>query len=69
VSRASSPYHRQTHPLNYDLRLVRSGFGYKRDDPSTLKTESLPVISEKGSEYSEDVYHIAAYTLTVTPVI
>lgn len=27
------------------------GFGYKRDDPSTLKTENLPVINEKGSEY------------------
>ncbi|KAM0753450.1 hypothetical protein T439DRAFT_285374 [Meredithblackwellia eburnea MCA 4105] len=24
------------------------GFGYKRDDPSTIRTECLPVISEKG---------------------
>ena len=27
-----------------------SGFGYKKDDPSTWKVENLPVISEKGSE-------------------
>ena len=29
---------------------IISGFGYKKDDPSTWKTENLPVISEKGSK-------------------
>lgn len=30
-----------------------SGFGYKKDDPTTWKTENLPVINEKGSKYCE----------------
>lgn len=29
---------------------VHSGFGYNRNDPATLKTDNLPVISEKGSK-------------------
>lgn len=33
-----------------DISTTHSGFGYKKDDPSTWKTENLPVISEKGSE-------------------
>lgn len=33
-----------------DISTILSGFGYKKDDPSTWKTENLPVISEKGSE-------------------
>ena len=32
---------------------IPSGFGYKKDDPTTWKTENLPVINEKGSEYRE----------------
>lgn len=35
------------------LTAIDSGFGYKKDDPSTWKTENLPVISEKGSESLE----------------
>lgn len=29
-------------------RYANSGFGYKRDDPSTHRTDCLPVINEKG---------------------
>ena len=29
-------------------RSYRSNLGYKRDDPSTLRSDKLPIISEKG---------------------
>ncbi len=36
------------------IAVTCSGFGYKRDDPSTIKTENLPVITEKGSEFPDE---------------
>ena len=42
--------------------MIYSGFGYKKDDPSTWKTENLPVITEKGSEYSKVVQILPGHT-------
>ncbi|TLD14964.1 hypothetical protein PspLS_10836 [Pyricularia sp. CBS 133598] len=39
------------------LENFAGGLGYKRDDPSTIKEENLPIINEKGMVFGYGIHH------------
>lgn len=48
IKGAIPPERAAQHASNFHQYLEDFGFGYKRDDPSTIRSDCLPVITEKG---------------------